>query len=288
MTEAAMPTNVIEALARVTAEMPAIQKAHTMTQGANYKFRSIEQMTGHASTLFGRYGIVIVPIARDITYVDIVTQRGGTMTEAQSRYEWAIYGPGGTDDVILASSFGQARDSGDKSANKAHTAAYKYLLMTLLCISDDKEDPDFERAEHQDQEYEEEDVAVTERFNQLMTEAVDGKEKYGDLWAQVLREQAETEGHQSVNAWFRADPDAAEIFVTSHKLKAEMTLRQNQEPVEHGGIPDDAPTPPKRTRAKAGSAVKPPEEDHAAAARRVVEAFPDSEFVDDEPELDLS
>lgn len=175
----------------------------------------------------------------------------------------------------------------------AITYARRYAYCSVLGVVADADD-DGNRASHPmgqrnegSQEYEEEDVQETQRFNQLMTEAVEGKEKYGDLWAQALREQAETEGHQTVNAWFRADPDAAEIFVTSHKLKAEMTLRQNQEPVEHGGIPDDAAAPPKRTRAKAGSAVK-PEEDHAAAARRVMDAFPDAEIVDEDPELDLS
>jgi len=289
MTDETMPTNVIEALARVTAEMPAIQKEHQMTQGASYKFRSIEQMTGHASVLFGKYGIVVVPLGDTIEYVNAgETVKGNVILEARARFNWRIYGPGGLTDYIEGSSFGQGRDTSDKSANKAATAAFKYLLMPLLGISDDKEDPDFERPEAQGQEYEEEDVAVTQRFNQLMTEAVDGKAKYGDAWANTLRDQASTEGHESVNAWFRADPDAAEAFLTPHKLRAEMALVQ---PVEDE-VPPEAPeaAPPRRTRTKvkAGSAVNPPE-DSQAEARRIMEAFPGAEFVDDEePELDLS
>lgn len=278
MTTDTMPTNVIEALARVTAEMPAIGKTQT-GKGLNYKFRSIEQLTGHAATLFAKYGVVIVPRGETIEYVDVPTAKGGSMSEARAKFHWAIYGPGGTTDFITASTFGQARDSSDKSANKAHTAAYKYLLMTLLCISDDKEDPDYERAGDSESAEEEEegiDKEQEERIDQLMTEAVEGKASFGEEWAQVLRDEAVSRGYETFPAWAWAETDKAEAFTTQHKLRA-MVATTNKTTKEI------------KTRAKVGSAVKPPveepEEDVAAAARRVAEAFPGA-TEEDELELD--
>lgn len=271
-----MPTNVIEALARITAEMPAIGKTQT-GKGLNYKFRSVEQVTGHAAQLFAKYGVVIVPFGEEIEYTEVATAKGGSMTEARTKFSWHIYGPGGLEDVIFATTFGQARDSSDKSANKAHTAAYKYLLMTLLCISDDKEDPDYERpGDEGDLEVDEQiDQELEDRISQLLTEAVEGKERFGDQWAQVLRTEAAARGYDTYNAWCRGDTEAAETFTAGHKLRA-MAAEAKQA------------TKDTKTRAKVGSAVRAAseesEEDVAAAARRIAEAFPGTE---EEEQLDL-
>lgn len=158
----------------------------------------------------------------------------------------------------------------------AITYARRYAYCAVLGVVADRDDdgnrasrPLSQRDTYDEPIQEEQDVAATDKFNELMAEAVEGKTSFGDEWANALRDQANTEGHETVNAWFRADPDAAEAFLARHKMAA----MRAQSP---------------KGRAKVGSAVQAePSEDVQDAARRVVEAFPGAEEVPDEPALDL-
>ncbi|MFF0904039.1 UNVERIFIED_CONTAM: ERF family protein [Kocuria sp. CPCC 205316] len=150
MTEATTPTNVIQALARVMEELPAIGKENKSQQGYNY--RGIEQITAHAQRLFGKYGIVFVPHVQERKTVDLVVN-GKPWTEEQLHVGYTVYGPGGiTDKIEVGPVLGLGRDNSDKGANKAITQAYKYALLQTLCISDAKDDADSDHAHEADPE----------------------------------------------------------------------------------------------------------------------------------------
>lgn len=152
--EKAMPTNVIAAVARVALEIGGIEKL-TPTQraqrgmgstggerGITYAYRGIDVIASEAQPLFGKYGVVIVPIVASYEQQEIKTSGGGTMTAYLATVDWRVYGPGGLDDQFTATTVGEARDSGDKAMNKAHTAAFKNLLLRILCIGDPQDDTD--------------------------------------------------------------------------------------------------------------------------------------------------
>src|SRR4249920_3644627 len=147
--EEAPATNVVEAWRRVLRDMPAVGKDNYMKEGGGYNFRSIEQFTGHAAMICAKHGVVgPFPRVREIEYVQVgETKFGSIIIEARGIWDWDIYGPGGLEDKLVAASAGQGRDVSDKAANKAATAAFKYLLMPALMISDRKDDPDHERPE---------------------------------------------------------------------------------------------------------------------------------------------
>lgn len=139
------PTNIVQALARCIAEMPAIGKDQTMGGGSqSYNYRSIEAITSHASVLFGRYGIVPKPhkITREVK--EIRMGSGSSIwTEDTLTVVYRLYGPGGSKDYLTTAGFvALARDNSDKGTNKALTQAFKQMLLQVLVIGDNKDDPD--------------------------------------------------------------------------------------------------------------------------------------------------
>jgi hypothetical protein len=154
------PRNVVEALARVLAELGGIpkltsqqrQKAGMSTGsgegGLTYAYRSVDQLAAAAQPLLGKYGVVIVPRKVEATVTEI-TVNNKPWTDERHKVIWRIYGPGGLEDWIKAKSIGVGRDNSDKGANKASTMAYKNLLLRLFSIGDPSDDADHERVETQ-------------------------------------------------------------------------------------------------------------------------------------------
>jgi hypothetical protein len=138
------PANVVEALARVMEELPAIAKRPHPSpdgRGVTYAYRGIEEVTAEVQGLFAKYGVVAVPHVDEIEVVDIlVNDRPWTDTRLTVTYH--VYGPGGLDDCLTARVTGIGRDNSDKGSNKALTQCFKYLLLQVLCISDSADDAD--------------------------------------------------------------------------------------------------------------------------------------------------
>ena len=136
--------NVIEALAAISAELPAIAKVPHPSEsgkGITYAYRGIEEITAHAQQLFAKHGVVVVPQVHHREVKDIIVN-GNPWTDTFLEVYWSIYGSGGVEDVVQAATFGQGRDNSDKGTNKAMTQAFKYLLLDMLMISDPSDDND--------------------------------------------------------------------------------------------------------------------------------------------------
>ncbi len=135
--------NVIEALSRVMADLPAIGRDQTASaQQGGYAYRGIEQITRHTQGLFAKHGVVFVPHV--LSYeVRELTVNGKPWTDTLEMVSYTVYGPGGIDDHIeVGPILAIGRDNSDKGANKCMTQAYKYALLQALCISDAKDDGD--------------------------------------------------------------------------------------------------------------------------------------------------
>jgi hypothetical protein len=137
------PANVVEAIARVMVELPAIGKTgQAAASQGGYAYRGIEAITSEAQSLFGKYGVVFVPQVRAFEIKDI-TVAGKPWTDTILTVEYTVYGPGGVDDqIVVGPLIAVGRDNSDKGANKAMTQAFKYALIQVLCISDKKDDSD--------------------------------------------------------------------------------------------------------------------------------------------------
>lgn len=129
--------NVAQAIAAVMAELPSIGKADKSPEG--YQYRGIEAITSRLQPLLAKHGVVLVPHAQVTSVVPSVAMRDGWQ-DVHMQVLWHIYGPAG--DHLTAQTCGIGRDRADKGANKAHTQALKYLLLSLFAIADKADDTD--------------------------------------------------------------------------------------------------------------------------------------------------
>jgi hypothetical protein len=148
------PRNVVAALAAIKAQLPGIDKltpeerrkrglaaAAGDDRGVSYAFRGIEQIEGAVQRLSGELGVVWVPrvVGREVREVLLNNK---PWTDTWLEVEWTIYGPGGPQDYITATTVGLGRDNSDKGINKAMTGAAKNLLLRMFDIGDPADDTD--------------------------------------------------------------------------------------------------------------------------------------------------
>ena len=143
MTEEPPPTNVIQALARIKAELPAFDKnKNAPANMGGYAYRGIEAITAAASKLEAKYGVVWVPrVMKCETKELIINSKPWTDTTLTVEYD--IYGPEGVNDKIVCGPLiGIGRDNSDKGANKSETQTFKMAMTEVYCISDQTADTD--------------------------------------------------------------------------------------------------------------------------------------------------
>ncbi len=133
-----LPT-VIEALAGVMEAVQSIGKTDRNTQ-QNYSFRGIDATVNAVGPAFRDAGVVCVPIAAESEAEHYTTKSGANMRGVTLRVTFRFYGPAG--DYIDAQVYGEASDAGDKAIPKAHSVAYRTLLLQALCIPTGDPDPD--------------------------------------------------------------------------------------------------------------------------------------------------
>lgn len=125
---------VYSAIAAVQAALAkqGIAKARK-NQQQGYAFRGIDDVYCAIAPLLAEHGLCIIPRVLSRTCTERQTQRGGALfyTCCDVEYTVAAVKDGST---VTARIMGEAMDSGDKSTNKAMSAAYKYLALQLFCI----------------------------------------------------------------------------------------------------------------------------------------------------------
>ena len=110
------------------------------TQG--YKFRGIDDVYNTLSSLLAEHGLVIYPIVKSRCQEERKTSKGGVLffTAVNVDYNVVAVEDGSSFTMYV---YGEAMDSGDKSTNKAMSAAYKYMCLQLFCIpTEGDNDPD--------------------------------------------------------------------------------------------------------------------------------------------------
>jgi len=120
-------------LAKVSADIPGIGKNSENTH-QNYPYRSIDDIMAGIHDALSKNGVTILPEVdpASIKHVDYETAAGGNMVLVEMLVKFTFYAPDGSS--VSATVLGQGSDTGDKSANKAHTAAYKIAVNEVLCI----------------------------------------------------------------------------------------------------------------------------------------------------------
>ena len=137
-----MSVKVYEAIASVMQEMAqtGISKDRKDEQ-QGYKFRDSDDVYVALAAVLSKNRLCILPrvTARDV--MERPTRNGGVMVYTVLTVEFDIVSAeDGSKHTVCT--VGEASDSGDKSSNKAMSAAYKYMAFQAFCIPLTGEDND--------------------------------------------------------------------------------------------------------------------------------------------------
>lgn len=110
-----------------------ITKSQRNNQGAGYNFRGIDQVYNTLSPMLAEHGLCILPRVTNSTQTERQSSKGGMLIYSYVTMEFdLVSAEDGSKHTICT--VGEAFDSGDKSMNKAMSAAYKYAAFQAFAI----------------------------------------------------------------------------------------------------------------------------------------------------------
>ena len=127
--------SVYKAINKVQAELSTIgiTKDGRNTQGAGYNFRGIDQVYNTLSPLLSKHGLCILPRVVKSEQTERQSAKGSVLIYSYVTMEFdLVSADDGSKHTICT--VGEAFDSGDKSMNKAMSAAYKYAAFQAFAI----------------------------------------------------------------------------------------------------------------------------------------------------------
>lgn len=126
--------DVYRAISEVTAELAkeGISKSRK-NQAQGYSFRGIDDCMTAISPMLSPAGLCILPRMVERQVREMPSKNGGLLfyTTVTAEFDFVSVKDGSKH---IVRTYGEAMDSGDKSTNKAMSAAYKYAVMQAFCI----------------------------------------------------------------------------------------------------------------------------------------------------------
>ena len=133
-TTSPVKSHVYQAIVAVMGEIAktGIAKDRKNTQ-QGYSFRGIDDCYNALAPLMASHQLCILPSVVSFSTQDRQSQKGGTLIYTTVQMEFAfVSAVDGSQHVVRT--IGEAMDSGDKSGNKAMSAALKYALLQTFLI----------------------------------------------------------------------------------------------------------------------------------------------------------
>lgn len=130
---------VFQAVNKVMRAVDAVGKGEK-NQSQGWNFRGIDGVLNAVGPALREHGVIAVPSIEDEIFSTVQTSKGASMntTKVKMRVRW--YGPEG--DHFDSVTWGESFDSGDKSAAKAHSVAFRTALIQTLALPTQEPDPD--------------------------------------------------------------------------------------------------------------------------------------------------
>lgn len=125
------PGQIYELIPKIMTDVGAIGKDR-QNQQQGYKFRGIDDVYNAMQAPLAKHGVFYVPKVLKRDREERPTKNGGVLFYTMLEVQFTFYAPDGSS--IEAVMVGEAMDSGDKSSNKAMSAALKYALLEVFCI----------------------------------------------------------------------------------------------------------------------------------------------------------
>lgn len=139
-----VPVEIHASIVKIMDAIGAVPKGRK-NQQQGYNFRGIADLYTACQPVMAKYGVHVAPHEiLDYACQDRPTKSGGTMMHVRMRVIFRAYSQDGS--FVQVTTVGEAMDAGDKSSNKAMSAAMKYALIQLFSIPEDDPDIDTENS----------------------------------------------------------------------------------------------------------------------------------------------
>lgn len=126
-----MEEKIYQAIAAVMADVGAVGKDAT-NQYDKYRYRSIDAVMNAMHPAMAKHHVFVTPEVLEQSREERQSAKGGTMIYSVSKVRYTFYTDDGSS--VQATVIGEGSDRGDKSMNKAMSAAFKYALFQVFCI----------------------------------------------------------------------------------------------------------------------------------------------------------
>jgi len=128
---------IFSAIPKIMSEVGAIKKTRENQQGSGYMFRGIDDVYAALQPLLHKHGVFFSPSVIESSREERQSKSGGNLIYTILRVKYIFYADDGSSFEVVVP--GEAMDSGDKSSNKAMSAALKYALLQVFCIPTEEE-----------------------------------------------------------------------------------------------------------------------------------------------------
>lgn len=122
---------IYEAISNVMRDVGIVGK-NNFNQIQKYKFRSIDDVMNALNPAMVKNHVFVSPTILDQKRSERETTKGGVLIYSVVTVRYTFYTDDGSS--VEATVVGEAMDSGDKSMNKAMSAAFKYACFQVFCI----------------------------------------------------------------------------------------------------------------------------------------------------------
>lgn len=126
------PGKIYSLIPKIMAEVGAIEKTRENKQGSGYMFRGIDDVYFALQPLLAKYLVFFTPTVLSAEREERQSKSGGLLIYTVLRVQFEFFADDGSS--VKATTMGEAMDSGDKSSNKAHSAALKVAALEVFCI----------------------------------------------------------------------------------------------------------------------------------------------------------
>lgn len=164
-----MEGKIYGAICDIMSDVGSIDKLKKNTQ-QNYTFRGVDDVYNALQPVLVKHRVFPVPMIVSEVREDRQSAKGNNLIYTIIHVKYRFYADDGS--YVDAEVVGEGMDSGDKSANKAMSVAYKYAMFQLLCIPTEAVDPDYET--HAVQPKVQEPAKATPEQVKLLTQAYHG------------------------------------------------------------------------------------------------------------------
>jgi hypothetical protein len=131
---------VIVKLARIMASLPEL-RPEGRNQHFGYSFIKDTQVSGALRKRLAEERLMVIPDVVSEEWIETKTARGGSSWVTKEKILFTVI-DGDSGDQVSGHGFGYGDDAGDKGANKAFTAAFKYWLIKLFQIGGEDSESD--------------------------------------------------------------------------------------------------------------------------------------------------